>query len=98
MKRTFGGELDFYGDEHSAGGGSKGGEGEPGKRPQSVKTHISTTYGWLNEKLTLQGFPGEYHCSLQSILNVYPCSEECLVSINPDRWNLLDCRNIFQRY
>ena len=76
MKRTFGGELDFYGDEHSAlsaGGGSKGGEGEPGKRPQSVKTHISTTYGRLSEILTLQGFLYEYHCSLQSILNVYTC-------------------------
>ena len=77
MKRTFRWELDFYGDEHSAGGGGwvgrwewggrgggqgKGGEGEPGKRPQSVKTHISRTYGRLSEILTPQGFDYEYHC------------------------------------
>ena len=52
MKRTFVRELDFYVDEHSAGGG----EGERGKRPQSVKTHISTTYGQLSEILTLPRF------------------------------------------
>ena len=72
MKRTFRRELDFYGDEHSAGGGG-GGEGELGKRPQSVKTRISTTYGRLSEILTLQGF---VHTNSTVLGKVFPCSKE----------------------
>ena len=76
MKRTFRRELDFYGDELSAGGGG-GGRGEPGKRPQSVKTSISTTYGRLSEILTLQGFvhtnstvlAKEVMCCIHTLLN-----------------------------
>ena len=86
MKRTFRRELDFYGDEHSAGGGGggRGGEGEPGKRPQSVKTRISTTYGRLSEILTLQGFVHTNSTVLGKVFSkcFHAPKKVCVVSIH----------------
>ena len=43
MKWKFCGKLDFYVDKHSADGVGGQGKGEPGRRPQSVKTQHSSS-------------------------------------------------------